>query len=907
MKRLKSRINLLPVILATMVAEAGVVVYQNDFSTRTSEKPVPSTEWQRSSYVTGTIQRARPSAVGNGRDGVFSSQLGDPQTQDAWLWAYDGNADQESLFYRMENGGAANKSAMFMNTYPTVTDPTKDHRTYFYQAFGNEFKSGILRMSFDLRAFKFTKIQNNNLFVGPIYKKYLDCWWGASLPKYAGFAGINMEQRNGVDNVKAYSYGGNGEGAGSYDGHYVGSKLIQGEWYRYVVDFNADTQEMSGKVYAMGSTQPDLNSTGTWMADLTPVRFYADLTEETGGFAGIVIRDCGSVSSPNNTEVESQRPMIDNLRCWWRESGTDFTDNDLFYENDFVTRRTRTLRPVPQKSVAYDRTEKTATTTLSKYFYYTKFETNTDSMKNRLVSAPSKKKELQSITFDGMRLLNGTSTLSFFTFNIDNNPRMIGMRLMGDGNPFGIFTQHLGEKITSGKVRLSYDVRTPKSWIGSCPWIYGMVAPQTYYDSINDDIQTTAYAYRVGFQGTAKSTTTKFAAIGSATQTAADAKVLTWYRVIGTCDMDGKTFDCEIYEIGANPIAMTQEVTGAPVFAKTGIGLKNQSLTDISCFAFFLGGTPEMTLDGAIHVDNIRIWKQAKAATDWTALYANDFTTRTRYNVKETSCQLTEMSEVMGLDGWTMHVDGLAPIATSGTENPALRCDGNTTGDQSFSWVVQTLGKPIRRGKAKLRVDIKPPRVWTPGFTSNTGVMIGLGDEQMASGNRACGNADLSFLNHYQVRFGIGPEASGGPNKDYEIQKYRTNRPFYFDEKGSRAYTVNASNQKYDLNHTHWYRFEAKADVDNQTYDLSVYDMGTVQPTVTTATSSGTLLFTRENKKFRMPLSDGRGLSALTVCFEGCAKDSPWNELTGGYDDGQAYVDNIVVEHNKPGLAIMMR
>ena len=877
----------------------GDIVYENDFSTRISAAVGLSSAWQSTSYVKGNLSVS--SDATKGRANCLSAITGSTSMQDGWYWAYDGNTTGESQFYRLVSEGQANKCATFLNSNSTVSDTSRDHRTFVFQSFQNEFTNGILRISFDLRAFAFPTVANNNLLVGPIYRKYLDFWWTASLPKYAGLAGINIANQD-VNDMRVYSYGGNGLGGSVYDGGYGATKLTRGDWYRYVVDFNADAMTMSGRVYAMGSTQPELDSVGTLMGDLHTAHFYADMTVETGGFAGIVIRDCGSVSSPNNTYTESRAPMIDNIRCWWRSDGTDFTEKDLFYENDFVTRRSRTIQPEPQTVASYDLTEKTVTTTFSKYYYYTTILASTDQMKNRLVMSPTGTKVVQSVSFDGMRLLNGQSTLSFFAYNPDNNPRMLGLRLNGSTSPFGIFAQHLGESITTGKVRLSYDARTPKSWIAN-PNIYGMLAPQNYYDSKDDDIQTTAYAFRAGLQGTQNSTATKFIAIGSTTETSADAKTCNWYRIVATCDLSSKTFDAQIYDIGTTPIAMTAATLGEPVFAKTNISLKNQAITDISCFALFLGGTPDITSDGAIHIDNIQVWKQPSGAADWTPIYSNDFTTRTRYNVKETSCRLTELNDVMGTDGWVMRANGTSPIAASGGTNPSLRYDGNDTGAGGFSWVVQPIGRSIRRHKARFRVDIKPPRVWTPGYAADTGVLVGIGDEQMYSGSRAGGDSTLNFLNHYQVRFGIAPKASGATDTNYEINKYRNNKACYFDQNGTRTYPVDANGQEYAFDWTHWYRFEASVDADTQTYDLSVYDMGATPPERTTKTETGALVFTREQKQFRMPFTDGRGLSALTVCFEGCVKDSPWNE----YDDGQAYVDNIVVEYEKPGFSIIVR
>lgn len=79
--------------LASMVslsATASVVVYQNDFSTRTSEGPVPSAQWMCAPYVKGNIASTYNASAG--RDGCQYTISANNNQQDGWYKAYDGDA-----------------------------------------------------------------------------------------------------------------------------------------------------------------------------------------------------------------------------------------------------------------------------------------------------------------------------------------------------------------------------------------------------------------------------------------------------------------------------------------------------------------------------------------------------------------------------------------------------------------------------------------------------------------------------------------------------------------------------------------------------------------------------------------------------------------------------------------------
>ena len=484
----KFQLALVPLALAGAALAGGEVVYQNDFSTRTSSVGVPTPRWLSQAYMDGDLLKGGEN---------WNKTVGESSYQDGWYVGRDGNLSGESWVicrpFSNDNSPVTattyNRCMIFISSNQTVNDPSKDHRTHIYQSFGNEFTNGVLRMQVDLHAAEYNSIKNNNFFVGPLYRKYLDPAWGATLPKYAGFFGFNLEQGQNV--VKNYYYGGNGTGGVAATPVYVGaykSQVIIGNWYRFVVDFDLNANTFSGRVYVMGSEQPELSTPdGALMDEWTPVRFYSDQSEDTGGIAGIVLRDCGSVSTARKTDA-NHAPAADNFRLWWRASGTDFTDDDLFYENNFTTRRSRTLQPTPPTSASFATVQTTVDDTFSTYAV----NAVADLPGNKLVWDGTKVHEVQPYGIDGWRRMNGTGCINFSVANyVDGaltNKMIAATGVANDNNRFGILAQNLGEKITSGQVKLQFDIRVPDKIRGApnTANLYGMLAPESYLNSGDD-------------------------------------------------------------------------------------------------------------------------------------------------------------------------------------------------------------------------------------------------------------------------------------------------------------------------------------------------------------------------------------------------------------------------------------
>ena len=150
--------------------------------------------------------------------------------------------------------------------------------------------------------------------------------------------------------------------------------------------------------------------------------------------------------------------------------------------------------------------------------------------------------------------------------------------------------QPLGQTVSNGSVRLSVDFRTPNKWNSNSTSgrnIRIMLAPESYYNSSNDSQQTTLYASRVGMDGTDGVNVFKFLRAGSTVTTASGGASNHWYRAVMTVDIDAKTYDTMIFDMGETSAAYNAATPAdsQAVFSSSGEPLKNGQLPEISCFS----------------------------------------------------------------------------------------------------------------------------------------------------------------------------------------------------------------------------------------------------------------------------------------------------------------------------------
>jgi len=99
----------------------------------------------------------------------------------------------------------------------------------------------------------------------------------------------------------------------------------------------------------------------------------------------------------------------------------------------------------------------------------------------------------------------------------------------------------------------------------------------------------------------------------------------------------------------------------------------------------------------------------------------------------------------------------------------------------------------------------------------------------------------------------------------------------------------------------HWYRFVAASE--NKASNVSVYDMGTEQPTLVTATPA-TPVATFSDLPFR---SSASRVSCVGVSAMGVKNPTAWSHLLQGGTDSRLKVDNIKFSHIPSGTTIVIQ
>ena len=890
--------------VAAFATPGFTTVYKNDFSARTSLTPVPASRWSTTTYTPdATLYYNFSGEAGNGA-GYRAVAANTAFAQDGWQKVYDQSRTNEADCVVQSGGG--NPYAAFIND-GTLSDINTRHRTHVIHPFFNIISNGVLRMSIDIcapRAYSSGTL-NLNFFVGPLYQTWMGGYWKNNSFQYPGLFGPN--RYGSTNDIRAYSFGGNGNAGNVYAGAYEGSTLTAGNWYRYVVDYDFDNKKLSGVVYDMGSTTPSLDSTGTQWATLREHPFWKNPDANTGPVTGFIIRDVGSISGKGDAFDESLAPRVDNIRCWWRASGTAFTDADLFYENDFATCRVRTLVPDGTTSCSYPLASTTKT-----YTWDTLYPVNAISGSGLpgyqlMPNATGSNTAIQPIGVDGWRRLNGNGHQHGSVVKSTEgagNWMMAVAADSGDHNRYSIFAQPLGQTVSNGSVRLSVDFRTPDKWYhgtASARNIRIMLAPESYYNSYNDSQQTTLYAARIGMDGAGGVNDFKFLRVGSSTTTASGGASNHWYRAVMTVDIDAKTYDTMIFDMGETSAAYNAATPpdSQAVFSSSGEPLKNGQLPEISCFALMTmgaGGELNGTFNekGIIYFDNIFAWRKNADETTWHQIYYNDFNTRRRYDVPFTGRDLTAtLNRTDGTDWWKSLGDGPDQlVARSGTGNPfAHRIDravpawngGGHYYNSRYVFGAQPIGTNLTKGVVTMWADIRPPRRWG----NNDGAAhVTFGTDDFFRGNML----DQYYNTRYFARFGFGCRDTT------TVCGLRDSVNFLVAESsGNRVLTTAADP-------SHWYRFKATTRFDQGTWDLEVYDLGTAHPTFDTPTPSVSVL-SLTGLAYRAALDPraGEGISTVSLGDVGSYPDDLWNPEPLSV----ALFDNIRVEH-KPASGFLV-
>ena len=197
-------------------------------------------------------------------------------------------------------------------------------------------------------------------------------------------------------------------------------------------------------------------------------------------------------------------------------------------------------------------------------------------------------------------------------------------------------------------------------------------------------------------------------------------------------------------------------------------------------------------------------------------------------------------------------------------------------GDETYATAVHDLGGEYKNGAMLAQADICAPTAWqSAGGCAN----VWFGGDQYHEGNLNVGAYNYEKM----AAFGFGMTNT-------------TFAAFRGDRAGGGAWETSGT-----ATPGHWYRFVVTSE--NRESNVSVYDMGTDQPTLATATPA-TPVATFSGLPFR---SSASRVSCVGVSAMGVKNPAAWSHLLQGGTDSRLKVDNIKFSHIPPGTTIVIQ
>ena len=930
------------VALTTMVA-FGEVIYENDFTTRTSKDTIPAYGvWQTAQPYPNKMAffAHRPSAASGSYAAAslatYSSQdaseanNGRPYV-DGWFIPYFNNNYKSVPRYYIPAAGNLAENPVFTWSYGS----SNPQNGYILQSIHNEFTNGLLRIQVDMKAplqWVRGKVNGANetvstLKIFPVYRKYMDilawnnnkCDTVASPGKFGLRSSGNVDDASCLRSFPQYWDSRNNNGSttqlgnndsGSYTDNGAFGKTNY--WFRFIVTYDLDNNTFSGETYRF-STGKGHPSFDTAPSDASPNKTFSDatvmapLTAETGGIAGIGFSCYGRFNGVNAANA-GNKPFADNIRLSWKAPGAE--DFEVFYENDFTTRRYRTLCASIRTTEAVYAVGTAIVDETDTFSGYTA-STSTDS--NRIVpNNLSDRTVVQPVGIDGWRRLpcapnmHGNPAVVAYGGGGTYDPDGVGTNMLTFGNQSGLarIVQTLGLSITSGTVRIVADARLPKGdklttvldgrraavglgsaalYVSDRANLLSNLAGGVGYERLATSGEVGHRPYVIAVGGSESDPVRTYP--GSYTEPDNEA----WYRFEVAANLDAKTYSASITPIGATSVTVDHEAVEPPIYTAVDVSFV-ANVDDIGSFYLCgygygeasAGNTGDWNMEQRICWDNIRVYHGTNI------VYENDFSTRTR-TLAGVTRETGELAALQyNLDGGQDHWVRRDYTGDAGFDARAQVRDDN--GNQFLSLgrvsesgrtilVANSLGASIAR-PFRCCADIRPPSQWSAasGF-----VKIVLGDSQMAQTEAP----ESVYAAHRLVSFGFD-----GTNMVNNVEC-----PYY--AKGCKA-AVDGTMLDAAIDETHWYRFCVKADPESGTCDVRLYDMGTAHPTAETA--GGTLVATATGIAFENALAVGEGVSTIHIAGDG---------LSGavgslGIDPAHALVDNLKLS-DIPSFSISIR
>ena len=871
------RIMVLAVVFLTVSAYSETV-YQNDFASRSSLKPTPASgAWVRYDYTAG-----KSLAYSYGKTQLqYTENLpwsNPAKMQDGWIHGAYGTWHPVSYVTNNVDSDSERPFAAFeLNTDTTY------YKGLLYQPIDNSFSNGTLTCWIDMRVPTSWGITGAadppQLRFFPAYRTFLENPDGLSnaftFPAICGIQGTSA--------VRFYGFAKNSSGTASLaSAFYDKAKLAAGTWVRFRMVVNLDSKTTSCSVWTLGTTVPTWDEAVTDEGLHENDRYlYRFPTAERGPVEGIGLYVAGVKSKGDVRKM----PAFTNIRLEWQAPGSAMSQP--CYSNNLVTcwkRRLTAGTTAHAYAAALPHVVTNSYTPVIRANSHMTFHDNGDPY---LTPAPS---STRTVGVDGWKRCdsNGGAVYAVGTTQLSNTnflkmcARTNGTALAG--YQFAVVSQTLGEKITSGKVRLSVDGRTPSQWNwGSNRYLYVALGSDYLYSSATTGNYVDYVAARIGVTSSGLTTNPYpiyYDSAGLQSVTSTNVAFLTWQRYVITADLDTKTYDWAIYDIGGGVANRPNPET--PVASGSGVSFC-KSVSDVASFVLYgYGFSTDRTFNKQILFDNIQVWKNWNDATQTGDLiYYNDFDVRKRILTSDER-PLTGKSNVSrpDCDSWVRRGDCSERLVIAGDTNPFVSSSGGSENlafhDLGTHWLASTMRQMT------LRVDVRPPDFWYG--TGRKRALAAIGGGRAAQGD-AFGGADP--LAKSAIRFGFVPSSE---TKD-TCGRYTTIAACA----GNGAAEEKAS---FTVDKTAWYRFVVTTRPANGTYDLDIYQQG-AHPAVSDA--NGSLVASYRGLAYTAG-SDG-DLSAVGIDTSGVQGFMPWNTE----DPGCALFDNIVVERQPFGTSISIR
>ncbi len=811
---------------ALCAAASAEIVYKNDFAARTSKSPVPYGDWREVPYSTGTF-------VNDDYNDPFKATA----FQDGWI---RGRNTCNCPVHIVSDGGnpeVAMHEAAGANKHVIVK-----HRL------GNTFTGGIVTAQCDLRApttwsgYVFVQefmLGDENFFSpetetadnGSLYLSYR-----------AAQVGVGQEKAGAARQFTTLE-GGARQLAGTADAS---------TWYRVVVTVNLDTRKYSVAFYDMGDAHPALDAPTPTVAafEKTGIAMpFADVTSISALGLSCYCPHGGADAANLDLSLAGQ---FDNIRV--AHNGVEC------YVNDFASRRSRAIGGTTAGSYAatspVSNTVGTETYVAGESLY---------------VASTTDKTVGQPVGTDGWRRLNRDLAA---TPEVNSDSGNLTMKF---ASGTGIAATTIGQTLTTGKVRVSADIRcSAMGGENTNQGVYMYIGSDAFYDANKSQFDALAGLFgRIGIVGTKQVVSgytyrrPYYRDNSGANYGTGDewVKQGTWLRFTIEADLDAGTYSCTVRDQGATHPGGDAEDGETVYFSKSGIGRINTSVAAISCVAF-------SAYNATVMFDNIKVWHAPTGAAEETLVYDNRFSSRTiaYEDFREGALVGDSIAKSPdGQDGWTRVNNGsLKAVVREDAGNPALTF---AQGGGNVLYAVHDIGELCRDGKMKTQIDACPPAGWQ-GATR--GSLFWLAGDAFHEGSL---KKDNEFYKAAAFAFGF----HGTSNNEVKLCVFN----------GSYTYDALA------LDPSHWYRFIATTRLDEGTSDIEIYDLGTEHPTFDTPTPAASVA-TFSSIPFRCAPAVLGGISSIGLSAMGTI-DNTLDSKAG------VFWDNIIIDHRNGGLLIILK